>query len=72
VKSYHVNYSVTTLCRVLDVSPSGYYSWLNRMPSKRRQRDILLGDRIEVLHRKSLSNTVGHGCKGTSGMRGYA
>lgn len=56
VKSYHANYSVTTLCRVLDVSPSGYYSWLNRMPSKRRQRDILLGDRIEVLHRKSRSN----------------
>ena len=56
MKSYHANYSVTTLCRVLDVSPSGYYAWLNRMPSKRRQRDIVLGDRIEVLHRKSRGN----------------
>ena len=56
MKSYHADYSVSTLCRVLDVSASGYYAWLNRMPSKRRQRDILLGDRIEVLHRKSRSN----------------
>ena len=28
-------YPVTTLCRVLDVSESGYYYWKNRPPSKR-------------------------------------
>lgn len=56
MKSYHANYSVNMLCRVLGVSPSGYYAWLNREPSKRRQRDVVLGDRIEVLHRKSRGN----------------
>lgn len=56
MKSYHADYAVTTLCRVLDVSPSGYYAWLHRAPSPRRQRDIVIGDRIEVLHRKSRGN----------------
>lgn len=41
---------------MLGVSPSGYYAWLNRAPSKRRQNDLVLGDRIEVLHRKSRGN----------------
>jgi putative transposase len=56
VKSYHADYAVTTLCRVLDVSSSGYYAWLHRAPSARRQRDLVLGDRIEALHRKSRGN----------------
>lgn len=56
MKSYHAQYPVTTLCRVLDVSSSGYYAWLHRAPSARRQRDLVLGDRIEVLHRKSRGN----------------
>jgi putative transposase len=48
-------YAVTTQCRVLEVSPSGYYAWLNRLPSKHRQDDVLLGDRIESIHRRSRS-----------------
>ena len=56
MKSYHADYAVTTLCRVLDVSSSGYYAWLHRAPSARRQRDLVLGDRIEALHRKSRGN----------------
>lgn len=43
-------YAITTQCRVLEVSPSGYYAWLNRSPSKHRQDDVLLGDRIESIH----------------------
>lgn len=42
-------------CRVLDVSPSGYYAWCSRPPSQRHQRDLLLGDRIEAIHRRSRS-----------------
>jgi putative transposase len=40
---------------VLEVSPSGYYAWRNRAPSEHRQADLVLGDRIETLHRKSRS-----------------
>jgi len=44
-------YTIAMLCRVLEVSPSGYYAWCNRPPSKRRLNDLLLGDRIEAVHR---------------------
>jgi len=35
-------YSVSTLCRVLGVSPSGYYAWRNRAPSRRKVADTEL------------------------------
>jgi putative transposase len=56
VKAHQAIWPIATQCRVLDVSPSGYYAWLKRSPSKRRQADLLLGDRIEALHRRSRNN----------------
>lgn len=44
---------VATQCRVLDVSPSGFYAWLKREPSPRERADMALGDRIEALYRAS-------------------
>ncbi len=41
------------LCRVLGVSPSGYYAWVKRPSSQRRRDDLLLGDHIVELHRDS-------------------
>lgn len=58
MKSYQAKYRISTLCRTLGVSASGYYAWLVRKPSACKQRDITLGDRIEVLHRRS-RNTYG-------------
>ena len=46
---------MTTQCRVLEVSPSGFYAWSKRLPSTHRQADTLLGDRIEAIHRRSRS-----------------
>lgn len=43
------------LCRVLEVSPSGFYAWLHRAPSLHAQADVLLGDRIEAIHQQSRS-----------------
>lgn len=48
-------HAVSRLCQLLDVSVSGYYAWCKRPPSQRRSRDLLLGDRIEAIHRKSRS-----------------
>lgn len=57
MKSYQASHKKTrTLCRILGVSPSGYYAWLKRPPSQRHQTDILLGDRLEALHRQSRCN----------------
>jgi putative transposase len=48
-------YAITTQCRVLEVSPSGFYAWCKRSPSQHRQADTLLADRIEAIHRRSRS-----------------
>ena len=41
------------MCRVMEVSPSGYYAWLKRPPSKRAQEDVKLAKRIRELHKRS-------------------
>jgi putative transposase len=43
-------YPVATMCRVLGVSPSGYYAWNGRQPSARAQRDATLTDKIRTAH----------------------
>jgi putative transposase len=55
VKAYQADYSVSTLCRLHNVSESGYYAWLKRKPSSRVLANLALGDRIEAIHRQSRS-----------------
>jgi putative transposase len=58
VKSNQAEYRISTMCRTLGVSTSGYYAWGVRTPSARKQSDIALGDHIEAVHRRS-RNTYG-------------
>ena len=53
MKANRANYPIATQCRVLGVSPSGYYAWLDRAPSARRVIDEALLERIRAIHRKS-------------------
>ena len=53
MRAYRADYPITTMCRVLEVSTSGYYAWSKRGPSQRKLADQQLGDRIEALHRHS-------------------
>jgi transposase InsO family protein len=53
VKSNQAQYRISTLCRTLEVSASGYYAWSTRPPSARKISDMLLGDRIEANWRES-------------------
>ena len=46
-------YPVTTMCRVLEVSTSGYYAWLKRSPSKRAVADAALTEMISEIHTMS-------------------
>lgn len=39
---------VNLLCQVLGVSPSAYYSWFKKIPSKRCQEDVLLMSSIKT------------------------
>ena len=41
------------MCRVLEVSTSGYYAWLKRPPSRRAQEDEALTQRIKKIHTRS-------------------
>jgi putative transposase len=46
-------HGIATMCRVLGVSPGGYYARLKRSPSARAQADAELSARIAELHRRS-------------------
>lgn len=46
-------YSIFTLCRTLGVSPSGYYAWKKRAPSRRELEDGDLTMLIRKIHRSS-------------------
>jgi putative transposase len=41
------------MCRLLEVSPSGYYAWRRREPSARAVADAALGGRIRAIHEHS-------------------
>ena len=41
------------MCRVLQVSRSGYYAWRDRPPSKRAKENAALTERIRAIHHRS-------------------
>jgi putative transposase len=47
------SHPVARLCRVLGVSPSGYWAWRKRQPSGRAQTDERLTLRIRAIHQAS-------------------
>ncbi|MEZ5561223.1 MAG: IS3 family transposase [Pseudomonadales bacterium] len=53
VKANQANYPVRTMCRLLEVSPSGFYAWQNRSPSKRHLADLALKVKIRAIHERS-------------------
>ena len=53
MKANQANYPVSMMCRLLDVSTSGYYAWLKRPPSKRSREDEILTEKIRHYHRIS-------------------
>lgn len=53
MKANQAIYRVMTMCRVLEVSRSGYYAWLKREPSARTQANAALLTVIEEIHEES-------------------
>ncbi len=43
-------HSIAAMCRVLEVSTSGYYAWRTRLESTRAKEDEKLQQRIKVIH----------------------
>ena len=57
--AHRATHRLATLCRVLGVSPSGYYAWRRRPLSPRARGDVTLSAQIQAIHTRS---------RGTYGM----
>ena len=53
MKANQAAHSVTTMCRVLGVSASGYYAWQGRSVRPRARQDDVLLSQIRTFHRQS-------------------
>jgi len=60
VRARHAYYYVTTVCRVLEVSSSGYYAWCKRTASTRKRGDKALTERIRSIPVR-LSSSIENG-----------
>jgi len=49
------NHAISTMCRVLEVSRSGFYAWLDRLPPARERANAELTKVIAEVHRRSRS-----------------
>ncbi len=55
IEQEKANYGVKRMCRVLEVSRSGYYAWCQRVPSQREKADVELSQTIKSIHERSRS-----------------
>ena len=53
IREMRLQYSVPGLSRLLGVSTSGFYGWLDRPLSKRAQEDVRVGVEIQAAHRRT-------------------
>jgi putative transposase len=53
VKTLRLSYPVPLLCRILDLSASGYYAWVNRCPSRRELEEMRLEVEIKAAHQRT-------------------
>lgn len=53
IDALKADYEVAMLCRVLDVSRSGYYAWCGRPPSLRQQEDERLASVVQAAFQES-------------------
>jgi transposase InsO family protein len=53
IQEHRTEHALTTLCRVLAVSPSGYYDWLDRPESSRARENRQLTTKISLCHKAS-------------------
>jgi putative transposase len=53
MRKLRLSYTVPFMCRMLHVSPSGYYAWLKRKPSKHAQEEARLEIEIKAAHKRT-------------------
>lgn len=53
MRDHQADFPVATMCRILRVSQSGFYAWLDRPPSERARRDAELLQHLRGFHARS-------------------
>ena len=53
ISTHRETFKVGRMCKLLNVSPSGYHGWLKRPESRRSRENRALKDKIRVLHAAS-------------------
>jgi putative transposase len=53
IREHRDSYPVAAMCRALQVSPSGYYDWLDRPPSPRAERHLRIQQAVVQVHAQS-------------------
>ena len=53
MRRLRLHYTIPFLCRKLHVSPSGYYAWCTRQPSKRAREEARLEVEIKAAHTRN-------------------
>ena len=53
IQSQHDIFSVSRMCKILEVSRSAYYDWLTRPESARSREEKRLGEKVREIHSNS-------------------
>jgi len=53
IHEHREHWAVRLQCEVVQVSITGYYAWLHRVPSEQEQRRTVLAERITQIHAAS-------------------
>jgi transposase InsO family protein len=53
MQQHDAKFSIAVMCDVFEVSRSGYYAWISKPESERKQANIKLLEQIHVVHRES-------------------
>ena len=53
MRQMRLHYPIAVISRILKVSASGFYAWLNRPPSKRAKEEMRLEVEIKAAHRRT-------------------
>ena len=53
MRNLRVQYPLPFMCRMLKVSPSGYYAWASRPPSKHSQEEARLEIEVQAAHERT-------------------
>lgn len=53
IRQHRDSFAVTTMCRVLQVSTSGYHAWIDRQPAPRALRQERIREAVRTVHEAS-------------------